>query len=246
VTIERLSLELTRECSKGCSFCYNGSYPAGDTRWTVDEVVGLAVDCAGHGLRALSLGGGEPLQYPGLYDILCQLDGRLFRSVTTNGLPLDRAFEALVAARPDKVHVSIHFPDRIAEVDRVIRQVTALHDAGVTSGVNLRVGRQQVGAATIAARRLADAGIGPERVMYLPLRGGDTPTPEQMAAVAGGPRFQSVSCLLACGRSPRFVSLDWDRRAAWCSYTATRVALPSLDHAGLSAALVGLGLAFCG
>ena len=37
--IERLSVELTNRCGKGCAFCYNASRPAGETRWTPDEVV---------------------------------------------------------------------------------------------------------------------------------------------------------------------------------------------------------------
>ena len=64
--------------------------------------------------------------------------------------------------------------------------------------------------------------------------------------MAGSPRFQSTTRLRACEPSPRFASLDWDKKIAWCSYTSTRAALSSLDHAGLSAALSGLGLTDCG
>jgi hypothetical protein len=152
----------------------------------------------------------------------------------------------MAAAKPDKVHISIHHPDRAAEVDRVIRQVLALQSAGVASGVNLLVRRSAIDAARRVARRLADVGIGPERTMYLPMRGGDTPSPDDLGRVAGTRRFQSVTCLAACGRSPRFVSVDWDRKVGWCSYTAARRALPSLDHAGLRSAIHGLDLTFCG
>jgi hypothetical protein len=63
---------------------------------------------------------------------------------------------------------------------------------------------------------------------------------------AGGRPFQSMSCLTACGRSPRFCSVGWDKTVAWCSYTATRAPLRDLTYEGLRAALAGLGLAFCG
>jgi hypothetical protein len=84
------------------------------------------------------------------------------------------------------------------------------------------------------------------RVVYLPMRGADTPNPEDLARVAGGPKFQSMACLLRCGPSPRFCSIGWDRGVAWCSYTRTRARLQSPSHAALLAALDGLGLAFCG
>lgn len=242
---ERLSIELTRTCAKACSFCYNGSNPEGDRGWTPDEVVALVRDAAAHGLCAVSFGGGEPLESAALFPALRALDGQVFRSVTTSGLGLDDALPELLAARPDKVHVSIHHPDREAEVSRVIAQVGALAAAGIPSGVNLLVRRSGLDAAARAVHRLAAAGIGPERTMILPMRGADTPSADEIGRV-GGPRFQSVTCLVRCGPSPRFVSLDSQKRAAWCSYTVTRRVLPSLDHAGLRQALDGLGLQPCG
>src|SRR5438876_385411 len=78
--------------------------------------------------------------------------GTLFRSITTNGLLLygDR-LDALLDAAPDKVHVSIHFPEREAEVRRVVRQVTELAERGIRSGVNFLVARSNLDAAARAA-----------------------------------------------------------------------------------------------
>jgi sulfatase maturation enzyme AslB (radical SAM superfamily) len=245
--LELISIELTNRCAKACWFCYNHSLPEGDTRWTVDEVVGLIRDCAANGVKAVSFGGGEPLQYPGLFDVLEQLDGTLFRSMTTNGLLLHgAALDRLVVSRPNKVHISIHFPDRVHEVGRVIAQVTDLEARGIRSGVNFLVTRTNLPAARESARRVRDAGIGNERIVYLPMRGRDTPTPTELAAVAGNSPFQSMTCLTRCGPSPRFASIGWDRSVAWCSYTMTRRQLPELTHAGLVAAMDGLGLEFCG
>ncbi|MFO0928266.1 MAG: radical SAM protein [Gemmataceae bacterium] len=232
--MERLSIELTNRCGKACWFCYNGSHGGGDTVWTVDALVSFVRDCAAHGTKAVSFGGGEPLQFAGLFDVLRQLDGVLFRSITSNGLLFEgETFERLVAARPDKVHVSIHFPGHRPEVERVIRQVKQLEERGIKSGVNLLVMRSRLADAEAAARQVRDAGIGNDRIVYLPMRGQDTPTPEQVARVAGGGPFQSTSCLAACGKSPRFVSIGWDRRVAWCSYTAERRPLDEPTHAGL-------------
>ena len=242
--VERVSIELTNRCAKACWFCYNHSQPDAGTRWAVDEVVGFVLDCAAHGVRAASFGGGEPLQYDGLFDVLGRTRGALFRSVTTNGLLLrGEALDRLVEAAPNKVHVSVHFPERAAEVERVIGQVTQLDRLGVRSGVNLLVSRAGVDA---AARAIRSAGIGNDRIVYLPMRGRDTPAARDVAAVAGGGPFQSMTCLGGCGRSPRFCSVAWDKSAAWCSYTAARRPLASPTYASLAAALENLDLQFCG
>lgn len=246
--IERLSLELHDRCGKACRFCYNASAPSGSAAWEPAEVIGFVEDCARHGVLAVSLGGGEPLEYPGLFAILDALRGTLYRSLTSNGLPLDgddALLARLVASAPDRVHLSIHAPGNAAEVARVIRQVTTLEEAGVPSGVNLLVSAALLDEAAACARRLEASGIDATRVVYLPMRGRDTPTPSQLARVAGDKPFQSMTCLSACGASPRFASLDSQRRAAWCSYTRARRSLPSLSHAGLLAAMHELPLESC-
>jgi len=244
--LDRVSIELTNACSKGCAFCYNESRPHGATVWTVDELSGFIEDIAARGIQAVSFGGGEPLDYPGWVELLCRTQGIVFRSITTHGLHLDRHLQALVKARPDKVHVSIHHPDRLAEVSRVVRQVKTLQAHGVASGVNLLVRRSGLLHARQCSSTLQSNGIGLDRIMFLPMRGHDTPSAREMGQVAGGRRFQSMTCLLACGQSPRFASIGWDRTVAWCSYTGSRRPLPSLDYAGLLAALNDLGLIPCG
>jgi molybdenum cofactor biosynthesis enzyme MoaA len=242
--IERISLELSRRCGKGCSFCYNGSNPGGASHWPAADVIDLVKDCARNGVRAFSFGGGEPLEHPEVFAILIALRGTVFRSLTTNGLPLPGVFDELVAARPDKVHVSIHFPGNGPEVQRVITQVTELQQAGIRSGINLLVRASGLAEVREAARRLHAAGIGNERIVYLPMRGQDTPSPREMASVAGS-HFQSMTCLAACGASPRFTSIDWERRVAWCSYTSARRLLEQPTWGALQRTLDGLGLKPC-
>jgi sulfatase maturation enzyme AslB (radical SAM superfamily) len=244
---ERISIELANRCQKGCWFCYNRSHAGGDEVWTLDELARFILDCCDHGTKAVSLGGGEPLQSPLLLPLLKSLQGRLFRSFTTNGLLLDEpTLDAVADAHPDKVHVSIHFPENPREVARVIEQVHSLATRGITSGVNLLVARSHLAPAAEAAKMLRCAGIGNDRIVYLPMRGQDTPTPGEVAQVAGGERFQSMTCLAACGKSQRFCSIGWDRQAAWCSYTASRRPIEALTHTGLVAAMSDLPLTFCG
>ena len=247
MVIERLSIELTNRCAKACWFCYNHSGPSGETAWTVDEVVTFVEDCAARGTKAVSFGGGEPLQYPGLTEVLARLRGKVFRSLTTNGLLLDDAhLDALERARPEKVHVSIHFPQNHAEVDRVMRHVRQIESRGIRSGVNFLVARSNLVSARSSAERLRAAGIGNDRIVYLPMRGQDTPTPRELAEVAGNTPFQSMTCLGGCAKSPRFCSVAWDKSVAWCSYTTERRTLREPSHRGLVEALDGLGLIFCG
>jgi MoaA/NifB/PqqE/SkfB family radical SAM enzyme len=245
---ERISVELTNRCSKGCWFCYNHSGPGGNTRWGVDEVVAFIRDCAAKGVRAASFGGGEPLQYEGVFDVLRETQGVLFRSLTTNGLPLlhRETFDRLVNAAPEKVHVSVHFPQLRKEVERVIEQVQQLDRAGVRSGVNLLVTRSQLADTSAAAASLRAAGIGNDRIVYLPMRGRDTPSPRDVAAVAVGRRFQSMTCLAGCARSTRFCSVGWDKTVAWCSYTPSRRPLAEVTYESLCAAMKDLPLSFCG
>src|SRR5579863_927533 len=176
--LERISIEVTNRCAKACWFCYNHSQPDAEGRWGPDDLVGFVRDSAANGVKAVSFGGGEPLQYEPIFEVLEALRGVLFRSITTNGLKLDRdRLDRLAEAGPDKVHVSIHFPEREAEVERVVRQVGELADRGIRSGINLLVARSNLEAATRAAGTVRDAGIDNDRIVYLPMRGRDTPTP---------------------------------------------------------------------
>lgn len=197
-------------------------------------------------MRFLSLGGGEPLEWDGLFDALKALDGVLYRSFTTNGLLLAGRLDEVVRARPDKVHVSIHAPDAEREVSRAMELVRQLHSASVPSGVNLLVRRSRLEAARQACARLQTGGIGLERIVLLPWRGpGDeTPTPRELGMVATGGApgpFRSVACLSSCRPSARFVSVGADRSVAWCSYTSARRRLSALTWAALVNALASVG-----
>ena len=245
--IERISIELTSRCAKACWFCYNRSGPGGAAEWAPGEAVEFVRDCARHGVRDVSFGGGEPLEYPHLSKVLLALRGLLHRSITTNGLKLDDSMiDALARTGLEKAHISIHFPERQEEVSRVIGQVRPLDAAGIRSGVNLLVGKKNLEAARVALERVHAAGIGPERVILLPMRLHDAPTPEDVLWVAGGRPFQATSCLQRCAPSPRFVSIDSSKRVAWCSYTKARRVLPELTFDSLMDSLRALEMESCG
>jgi hypothetical protein len=253
--IDRVSVEPSRRCSKGCSFCYNGSNAEGEAGWTRDELVAFAVDCARNGVASISIGGGEPLEYPPLFDVLCALDGVIARTLTSNALVLDRdpaALDALVRARPDKVHVSIHAPENAREVERCAAVALALDARGVRAGINLLVRKSRLAEATSAFARLRALGFTPGHIVLLPARGdggADTPSPDEVARVARADDarapFQAMSCLTGCSKSARFASVASDKTAAWCSYTRARRPLRALSFAALAEALDGLALDPC-
>lgn len=244
--LERMSIELTNRCFKACSFCYNSSSPESLLRWEFDDLLAFVHDCAKNGIKAVSFGGGEPLQYEGIFDLFAKLKGKIFRSMTTNGLLLDQFMDDLVAVAPDKVHVSVHFPDDRSEVDRVIEQVGELADLGIRSGVNFLIAKSRIEASKEAAARIRAAGIDNSRIVYLPMRISDTPTPHEVATVAGSQAFQSMSCLSNCTASPRFCSISATQDVGWCSYTKSRNRLRGLTYADLMTALTNLDLLFCG
>ena len=244
---QRLSIEVTNLCQKGCSFCYNASGAGGSTSWTTASLLDFVLDCQGTGTEAVSFGGGEPLLFDGLFDVLEELKGSIFRSITTNGIQLDDqiTYRALLKSEPDKVHVSIHDPENQKEVDQVICQVKKLDRDGITSGINLLIHQSSLPAGLQVAENIHQAGISSERVIFIPLHGDDSPTPEEVANTAGGQPFQSVSCLQECRIRERFCAVGWDQKVGWCSYTSSRKELPELSAAGLEKALKDLPLTSC-
>jgi hypothetical protein len=65
-------------------------------------------------------------------------------------------------------------------VNRVIGQVRELADRGLRSGINFLVARSTLDAARRAAEFVRAAGIGNDRIVYLPMRVRETPTPEEL------------------------------------------------------------------
>jgi len=56
--------------------------------WTPSEVISFAKDCVANGIKAISLGGGEPFEYDGVFEVISALQPIVYLSATSNGLPL--------------------------------------------------------------------------------------------------------------------------------------------------------------
>ena len=236
--IELLSIDLSNYCSKQCTFCYNHSRREGNTLWRPQEVIDFASDCIKHGVKAISLGGGEPFEYNGVFEVIDALYPKSYLSVTSNGLPLENEWiwEMLTKHKPDKIHITIHQPDSEAEVNRVERQVQRIASIGVKPGVNLLVGADKVASTKEVYERLGKM-LNSDQIILVPQRFSNTPTPKQLASVAGGKPFQSPSCLLKCQRPTNFCSVSWDKKVNSCSFAPNKVPLETLDYAGLIKAL---------
>lgn len=236
--IELLSIDLSNYCTKQCSFCYNHSTKEGNVMWKPQEVIAFCSDCIENGIKAVSLGGGEPFEYDGIFEIIDALYSKCYLSVTTNGLPLmdEGVWNQLMNHKPDKIHVTIHNPDNDNEVKRVIMQVEKLKSSGIKPGVNLLVGADKVEAARTVYRRLVKT-INADQIIVIPQRFSNTPTPKQLSIVAEGKPFQSPSCLLGCKRPTNFVSVSWDKKVNSCSYAPNKEPLISLDYQGVEDAL---------
>lgn len=245
-----VSIELTNFCTKGCPFCYSKSTSKGQTFWTPAVLELFIRDLAAHGIEAVSFGGGEPLQYDGLWDLFERIrDVGIFKSMTTSGLPLSPGIIERLRPYLNKVHVSIHFPEKTAEVTRVIQQVRDLAAAGIKSGINMILRGDDLAAEKAAVLQIKEARISAERVVFLPMRAkGKHPDLDRFKEIASilSPKFQSVWCLMECHQSDRFVSVDWQGRIGWCSYTEAKTTMKEFTYAGLQDALHAKKLVYCG
>ena len=242
--IEMLSIDLSNCCSKQCPFCYNHSTKEGNVMWKPEEVIAFAKDCIAHGIKAVSLGGGEPFEYDGLVDIIDALYPLCYLSITTNGLPLEREngmwWQILKEHHPDKIHITLHNADNKRELNRVANQIRKLDKnyPDIKAGCNLLIPASKVQECREAYRTLTRwFDVTPDRIILVPMRFGDTPTPMEVLRVADWTPFQSPSCLEGCQRPDNFVSVSWDKKVNFCSYAGGKAHLETLDYDGLMKAL---------
>lgn len=214
--------------------------------WEPHEVISFCSDCIENGIKAVSLGGGEPFEYDGIFEIIDSLYPKCYLSITTNGLPLmkEEVWNKLMLHKPDKVHITIHNPDNNSELERVMAQIERLKETGIKPGVNLLVSADKVDAAKVVYSKLKEI-INADQIIVIPQRFSNTPTPKQLSVVAGGKPFQSPSCLLGCKRPTEFVSVSWDKKVNSCSYAPNKENLKTLDYKGLTDALKNVNWKSC-
>jgi MoaA/NifB/PqqE/SkfB family radical SAM enzyme len=236
--IEQLSIDLSNYCSKGCPFCYNRSNAKGHTAWQPEEVIRFADDCIAHEVKAVSLGGGEPFEYDGVFRVIKALYPKCYLTVTTNGLPLedDNIWRQLIDTHPDKIHITIHQPNDSKEVKRVMHLIERLRETDIKPGLNLLVRASMIREAKAVFTEALSL-LNLDQIILVPQRYSDTPKPKDLSEVAGQRPFQSPSCILRCQRPDGFCSVSWDKHVNFCSYSDGKMPLESLDYDGLINAL---------
>jgi len=245
--IKLVSIELTNRCRKRCSWCYNSSSPEGKTFWRPEILAAFIKDLAANGIEAVSFGGGEPLEYPHFWELMDLVrEISVFKSMTTNGLEIGPETPKRLAETLRKVHISIHDP---ADVPGAILSVQALSKTGIRTGLNFLIKGEDEKAEMKAARQLREAGIKPEQVIFLPLRGEKSGVPPdylKLVALEFSPKFQSTFCLLGCKKSGRFASVDWQGQAGWCSFTEARTRMEEFTYRGMMKAVEAKEMVSCG
>ena len=159
-------------------------------------------------------------------------------SVTSNGLPLEEAgvWQKLELCKPDKIHITIHQPNNENEVNRVESLLLRINSIGIKPGLNLLVGADNIKAATIVFQRMMKI-LDSDQIILVPQRFSNTPTPKQLASVAGNKPFQSPSCVLKCQRPKNFCSVSWNKMVNSCSFATGKQLLETLDYNGLISSL---------
>lgn len=246
MNIELLSIDLSNYCSKECSFCYNHSKREGNTIWTPDEVISFATDCIANGVKAISLGGGEPFEYKGIFRIIDAIQPIAYLSITTNGLPLadDEPWNELTRHLPDKIHITIHNPDHDNEIQHVMKLLGKLKETSVTAGVNLLADSQKLTHCRATYMKLRKL-LSQQQIIIVPMRFGHTPTPKDLAYITSGETFQAPSCILKCSKPDNFCSVSWDKKVNFCSYAGGKQPLEELTYRALIKALASVDFKTC-
>lgn len=244
--IEQLSIDLTNYCTKQCPFCYNHSFKEGSTLWYPQEVINFSIDCINHGVKAISLGGGEPFEYPGIFKIIRSLYPLCYLSITSNGLPLDnpKIKKELRQFKPDKIHLSIHYPDNNEEINRIERQIKLVESLDIKAGVNLLISKNNIKSAKRVYSSLKNL-LSKDQIILVPIRSHDITSPSQVSYITEGKPFQSPTCLLGCRKPENFCSVSWDKKVNWCSFATGKQPLKDLSFKGLIQALSLIQFSSC-
>ncbi len=144
--IHDLRISVTDRCNFRCVYCKSADpknyYPHKNLLgW--DELLRVARNMAGLGIRKIRVTGGEPLLRPGIIDFLSglkQIEGIQDLALTTNGYLLAEMASGLVRAGVCRVNVSMDssHPDKFAAItrtpgsyERVMEGVDAAVEAGL-------------------------------------------------------------------------------------------------------------------
>jgi len=246
-----ISIALTSQCEKNCTFCYAESSKKGKTQWKLKNIVKMVKSCDQNGVFAVTLGGGEPILWndksakANFYDLLSELSSfGCDISFTTSAVP-----KVDWARIPHTIlpRLSLHHHQEIDFINDEIK--TAVECRGAIPAVNLLVRKGEIDDLLIAAEKLAKTGV--RDFLLLPLRpvgrasnlssslipGKDDL--QQLIRLFPAPNVKLSSCchlenqkdtFLGCGAGDWFVSIDEKQYIKSCSFIKTGVYLSDFDY----------------
>ena len=138
-----MGFDLTYRCMCTCPFC-NRPRSGGGDELPAREIYGLCREFRKAGVRAVVLGGGEPLMHPHVIDILhCLNDQGIKVNLCTNGFLLSELAEELLDCRIDHITVSLdsaspEVHDRLRGVNDLYRRAEEGIERIVNSGKRRR------------------------------------------------------------------------------------------------------------
>jgi MoaA/NifB/PqqE/SkfB family radical SAM enzyme len=244
-----LQVALTHKCTRTCTYCYQERT---DACLDYDFLLGLLIDASRWGVLEIAFGGGEPLLFPRLVELLQELrrHTHLGLNLTTNGDLLTEDLAAQLTRVCGQIRVSVHDGARW-------RQALRLLD-GVETGANILVTPANLGNIELLVRDAISLGAadvlllgykGPSvglhlsegelkrleqsilRMQHLPLR----------LDACWYPLLPKVPQLLkrpTCGAADEILAITPDRKVKACSFQLDGMHVGSIDD--LKAAFTNL------
>lgn len=104
-----VTLNLTSACNYRCLYCFQGDVHTGEHNLPTSVWNNFIAQCAAMGVQTLVVSGGEPVLYPGFFDVLnkAMMCG-IYCRILTNGSLLDKStIKKLADNNIDYVHLSL-------------------------------------------------------------------------------------------------------------------------------------------
>ena len=133
-----LELEFTRACNLRCTYCYSSAGEALENELSLDELCAVVEHARDLGARRIILlGGGEPLLFPAVREIIRHIDALgLSQAIFTNGICLDTALCRFLFE--NRVTVAVKQNSFLPAVQDALAGVRGAH-AGIQRGLRLLI-----------------------------------------------------------------------------------------------------------
>lgn len=150
----KLFVNVSDRCNLTCSHCSSSSSPEGETRMAADDLKQIADEAAEMGVFQITIGGGEPLIYEDIWEVIAHMRSlHLGVSLTTNALRVkDLDIENLLRYNV-RTNVSIDGApathDRVrgrqGAYNRTVKNIQRMIDAGILPTIRFTLMNSNLG-----------------------------------------------------------------------------------------------------